>query len=206
MRLLLPLIAFLAAFAPAAAFATITVRAERKDVAPLIASPTEGFFDVFIETTGPNPSIGGFQVVVDLIILNGQIGVVPPYAKVTTNVAPPGGVQTPRNQLIAENFTPNVDGDNNALHASASAFLATGAVPAANGAGLMRVPFVIPAGSSTPNVIFHINTTLTGTALADQFGNTIPYSTMDGGIFVPEPAALSMIAAVATPLLLRRRR
>src|SRR4030095_12858192 len=107
--------------------------------------------------------------------------------------------------LTAENFTPNVDGDNNALHASASAFLATGAVPAANGAGLMRVPFVIPAGSSTPNVIFHINTTpLTGTALADQFGNAIPYSTMDGGIFVPEPAALPALIAITTPLLLRR--
>src|SRR4030095_11197958 len=92
--------------------AAINVRAESKGFSADNRTDSFGYVDVFIETTGTNPPIAGFQVVLNRGIAGaGKLNFVPPFAKPTDHISDPGGPnQLPRTQLIAENFLPNFGG------------------------------------------------------------------------------------------------
>jgi len=162
------------------------------------------YFDVYLRLedgeTNP-PAIAGWQVAVDLE--DPALGLVFLGAEAPT---------APNHPLIGENFSTGVSGPDGSERASAADYVSApmGSVLFVDGAGLVRVPFEVAAGTIGS---FRVRLDLDpfeGAFLVDADSGELPFQTVDGVISVPEPAAEICTAAVLACLVLldrwRRRR
>ncbi len=173
------------------------------NVEDVSVGPSEtGFFEVFLTSTdGVFPSIAIHQVRVNLLDASSGITFVSggPTAARTylgPSAAPTSQIRTSRTAIDSGDFT------------------LLGSVNAFDNAGLLRVGFMVPAGTPQGDYRVEIDSSPSRTFMSDNANDFVPFTTRGGVISVtaiPEPASIPIVGAVCLATIMgwrqwRRRR
>lgn len=155
----------------AVARAELVVRVESPQAVSLLSGATSTAADVYLQVTGVNPSLAGYQVRLDLVPApGGGVTLNPP---IRTFVSPP------IRPALFDSSPADLGSTQSRI--LATDFLTDGAKIAADNDGLFRIPIAIQSNiSGRFGLVLHAQETV----LADGSGNSAPFSLVSGQLLV----------------------